>query len=75
MHVIISIDDLPDGEISVKTLVHPALVDDDAPAKTPAVELGDFLQAAIDLWRDTLTMDEQQLQIYLQTLFRSTPHH
>lgn len=74
MHVIISIDDQADGDISVKTLVHPAWIGGES-IKTPATELGDFLQAAIDLWRDTLHMDKQQLQLYLQALTSPAPHH
>ncbi|WP_333873097.1 hypothetical protein [Methylobacter sp.] len=74
MHVIISIDDQENGEISVKTLVHPAWLTGEY-KETPATELGDFLQAAIDAWRDTLHMDKQQLQLYLQAMTSSAPQH
>lgn len=74
MHVIISIDDQEDGEISVKTLVHPVWIGGEN-KKTPATELGDFLQAAIDAWRDTLNMDKRQLQLYLQAMTSSMPQH
>jgi hypothetical protein len=74
MHVIISIDDQENGEISVKTLVHPVWIGGEH-KKTPATELGDFLQAAIDAWRDTQNMDEQQFQLYLQTLAKPAPQH
>lgn len=67
MHVIISIDDQADGTVSVKTLVYPVAIGD-TPSHSPATELGDFLQLACDLWRETVHMNKQQLHAYTQSL-------
>ncbi|WP_446807991.1 hypothetical protein ACH50O_11790 [Methylomonas sp. 2BW1-5-20] len=66
-HVIISLDDQPDGSVSIKTLAHPARIGDPL-TKTPATELGDFLQKAIEAWRSTQDMNMQQAAAFVQSV-------
>lgn len=74
MHVIISIDDADGGEVSVKSLCHPALVGD-LPAVTPATELADFLMKAVEVWQHTKDMDLAQSHQFVQSLVRQPAKH
>ncbi|OQW74830.1 MAG: hypothetical protein BVN35_09445 [Proteobacteria bacterium ST_bin11] len=66
-HVIISLDDQPDGSVSIKTLAHPARIGDPL-TKTPATELGDFLMHAIDVWQGTKDLDMPQAAAFVQSV-------
>lgn len=66
-HVIISIDDQPDGSLSIKTLAHPAQIGQPL-TQTPATELGDFLQKAIDVWHGTREMDMPDAVAFVQSV-------
>lgn len=72
MHVIISLDDQPGGEVSVKTLVHPVIVGDGAQA-TPATQLGDFLMKAVEVWQATRNMDMPEALAFVRSVTVTEP--
>jgi hypothetical protein len=74
MHVIISLDDQPDGGVSVKTLAHPVVRGEQARA-TPATELADFLMKAVEVWQHTQNMDLPQAHQFVQSLVKEPAKH
>lgn len=66
MHVIISIQDQKDGGINVICHAHPAPLNGEM-QQTPATELADFLQKAIDVWQATKDMDMPQSLAFVQS--------
>lgn len=74
MHVIISIDDTGNGEVSVKSLCHPVIVGEQ-PTATPATALADFLMKAIDVWQHTQHMDLPQAHQFVQSLVVEPAKH
>lgn len=72
MHVVISLDDQPDGTVNVITAAFPAPMGD-APDKTPATELAAFLKNAIDVWHEVRDMNNAQAKAYLDAL-NATAH-
>lgn len=66
-HVIISIDDQPNGDVNVITHCHPAIVGD-KPNATPATELADFLMKAVEVWHDTRHTDMPQAAAFVQSV-------
>ena len=71
MHVIISIQDQANGDINVISHAHPMPIDGNAQA-TPATELADFLQKAIDVWQATKYMEMPQAIKFVQSCTRSS---
>lgn len=75
MHVIISLDDQPGGDVSVKTLAHPVMVGDSQPAQaTPATQLADFLMKAIEVWQATQHLDLPEALAFAQSVTVSDNH-
>lgn len=75
MHVMISLDDQPDGGVSVKTLCHPMIVGEQARRSTPATELADFLMKAVEVWQHTKDMDLPQAHQFVQSLVKEPAKH
>lgn len=74
MKYILTITDTGKGlEIRGDTLATPE--EFKAGVKSPAEELGKFLQRASEVWVETINMDKQQLQLYAQALVTPAPKH
>lgn len=72
-HVIISIDDQANGDLSIKTLCHPTPAD--AATGTPATALADFLQNAMFVWQHTQEMDLPDAHRFVQSLVKPAKQH
>lgn len=74
MHILISLEDLADGCIEVKTIAHQ-LKAGQLHSATPASQCADFLQKAIEVWQVTHDMDMPQAQQFIQSLVKQPAKH
>jgi hypothetical protein len=75
MKYILTIDEGDDGIPVFRSLSMHTLEEMEAGyPNTPAAELGDFLQAAADVWLKTRDMDQSQALQFVQSLTASEFH-